>query len=85
MKLFSNRPALIVISLVALMATTRFYHFGTTLHLPDASLAIFILAGFFIRSPRFLAALLVLAGGIDYLAITQFGVSDYWKHPRIAF
>ncbi|MDD2776936.1 MAG: hypothetical protein PHU06_13350 [Gallionella sp.] len=85
MKLLTHRTTLIALALVSLMAVTRFYHFGTTLHLPDASLAIFVLAGFFIRSPRFLAALLLLAGGIDYLAITQFGVSDYCVTPAYGF
>jgi hypothetical protein len=85
MKLFSNRTTLIALALLALMASTRFYHFGTALHLPDASLAVFLLAGFFVRSPRLLAALLLLAGGIDYLAITQFGVSDYCVTPAYGF
>lgn len=85
MKLLSNRTALIALALVALMCATRFYHFGTILHLPDASLAIFLLAGFLVRSPRFLAALLLLAGGIDYLAITQLGVSDYCVTPAYGF
>lgn len=85
MTAFSNRTTLIAVALLALMATTRFYHFGTALHLPDASLAVFLMAGFFVRSPRLLAALLLLAGGIDYLAITQFGVSDYCVTPAYGF
>ena len=80
-----NRTTLIGLILVALMSATRFYHFGTALHLPDASLAVFLLAGFLVRSPRLLAVLLLLAGGIDYLAITQFGVSDYCVSPAYGF
>jgi len=35
------------IALIALMALTRFHHFGDVLHLPDASLAVFFFAGFY--------------------------------------
>ena len=81
MKLLSQRPLLIAIGLIALMAATRMHHFGTSLHLPDASLAVFILAGFFIASPLLFGALLAEAALIDYLAITQFGVSDFCVTP----
>lgn len=78
MKTLTQRPAWIAAGLIALMATTRMHtHFGSALHLPDASLAVFLLAGFFIASPWLFAGLLVEAGVLDYLAITQFGVSDY--------
>ena len=66
----------IFIALVALMAATRMDHFGTALHLPDASLAIFLLAGFYL--PRWVfPVLLVEAGLVDYLAI-YFGGVDGW-------
>lgn len=78
MKQPSQRSLLISLALAALMAATRMHtHFSLTLHLPDASLAVFLLAGFFIASPWLFAGLLVEAGVLDYLAITQFGVSDY--------
>lgn len=85
MKLLSQRPLLIALGLIALMAATRMHHFGSGLHLPDASLAVFLLAGFFIASPVFLGALFVEAGVIDYLAITQFGVSDFCVTPAYWF
>lgn len=85
MKFLSHRTVLIALALSGLMTATRFHHFGTALHLPDASLAVFLLAGFFVRSPRLLVGLLLLAGGIDYLAITQFGVSDYCVTPAYSF
>jgi len=81
MKLLFQRPVLFALGLIALMAATRMHHFGTALHLPDASLAIFILAGFFIASPWFFAVLFAQAVLIDYLAITQFGVSDFCVTP----
>lgn len=85
MKILSQRPALIALGLIALMAATRVHHFASPLHLPDASLAVFLLAGFFIASPVLFGALLIEAGLIDYLAITQFGVSDYCVTPAYGF
>lgn len=85
MKIFSQRPALIALGLIALMAATRSHHYGTALHLPDASLAAFLLAGFFIASPVLFGVLLIEAGLVDYIAITQFNVSDYCVTPAYWF
>lgn len=71
--------------LMLLMAATRTHHFGTPLHLPDASLAIFLLAGFFVASPLLCGVLFLEAVLIDYLAITQFGVSDFCVTPAYWF
>ncbi|PPD29851.1 MAG: hypothetical protein CTY19_16765 [Methylomonas sp.] len=74
-------PALTVkpgaVALMALMAATRFHHFGTSFALPDASLAIFFLAGLYLGGGYLFAVLLLEAGLIDYLAITKLGVSDF--------
>jgi len=85
MKQISRRPLLIGLALVALMAATRMHHFGSALHLPDASLAVFLLAGFLIASPLLFAGLLVEAGALDYVAITHLGVSDYCVTPAYWF
>jgi len=66
-----------ITALVAVMALTRLHHFGDALSLPDASLAVFFLAGMGISSLWFFAVLLLEAGVIDYVAITQFNVSDF--------
>lgn len=71
------------IPLIALMALTRFHHFGDVLHLPDASLAVFFFAGFY-RKPSFFAFLLVLAGVIDYVAIAN-GTSAWCVSPAYVF
>ena len=71
------------LALIGLMALTRFHHFGDALHLPDASLAVFFLAGFY-RHKRLLAFLLVLAGLIDYVAISQ-GTSSACISPAYVF
>lgn len=65
---------------MGLMALTRLYHFGSAFSLPDASLAVFFLAGMRFGL-RFFALLLLEVGVIDYLAITQFNVSDFCISP----
>jgi hypothetical protein len=71
----SIRPG--AVALMALMAATRFHHFGSVFSLPDASLAVFFLAGLWLGGRYLFIALLLEAGVIDYLAITRFGVSDF--------
>jgi hypothetical protein len=68
---------LILAFLAAFMIATRFHHFGDALHLPDASLAIFLAAGFFLRRWGLFIPLIALAGAIDYLAINVGGVSAW--------
>ncbi len=85
MKLLSLRPALAGLSLVALMAATRMHHFGSALHLPDASLAVFLLAGVLVASPLFFTGLLLEAGALDYVAIAHLGVSDWCVTPAYWF
>lgn len=76
--------------LVLLMAVTRGSHFGSAINLPDATLAIFLVAGFML--PRYTLTalatfifLLLEAGGIDYYAITYNGASDYCVSPAYWF
>lgn len=91
MKLLSQRPALICLALAALMASTRFYsHYGSSISLPDASLAVFFLAGFYLARLALPAAaafvlLLLEAGGVDYYAIVFRGVSDSCISPAYWF
>ena len=74
----------IFVSLLVLMAATRAYHFGTVLHLPDASLAVFLLAGFYL--PRWVfPVLLIEAGLMDYLAINYGGVDGWCFSPAYWF
>jgi len=72
---FAVRPG--AVALMALMAATRFHHSGTAFSLPDASLAVFFLAGLWLGGRYLFATLLAEAAIIDYLAITKFGVSSY--------
>ncbi|MEQ1533318.1 MAG: hypothetical protein HOO97_10705 [Sideroxydans sp.] len=71
-------------ALVLLMLATRsnlISHFGSALFLPDASMAVFLLAGFFFASRLFFVALMALAVAIDYVAIAKFGVNNYCVTP----
>lgn len=85
MKLLSQRPVLIGLVLAVLMAATRMHHFGSALHLPDASLAVFLLAGFFIAGPLLFIGLLLEAAALDYVAIAHLGVSDWCVTPAYWF
>ncbi len=85
MKLLSKRNILIILTLISLMAATRMHHFGTALHLPDASLAVFLLAGFLFASPLLFGGLFLEAVALDYVAITQLGVDNYCVTPAYWF
>jgi hypothetical protein len=85
-----TKQAGIFAAMILLMGITRTSHFGSTIHLPDATLAIFLIAGFML--PRYtwaalavFALLLLEAGGIDYYAIAYRGVSDYCVSPAYWF
>ena len=75
----------IALLLALLMVATRFHHFGSATHLPDASLAVFFLGGFYLRRPALFGCYLAEAALIDYLAITLGGVSDWCVTPAYAF
>ncbi len=82
-----NKSTLVIVTVILaiLMLATRYYHFGSALHLPDASLAIFFLAGFYITRTRVFIGLLLLAGLIDYAAINFGNVSDFCISPAYWF
>ncbi|MBA2591002.1 MAG: hypothetical protein M3495_09550 [Pseudomonadota bacterium] len=80
-----RRTALIALALVLCMAATRSDHFAGELHLPDASAAVFFLAGVYLRPMWIAAALLVEAALIDYAAIAFGGVSSFCISPAYGF
>jgi hypothetical protein len=81
MKILQNTTAWIVAALVVLMAMTRYNHFGSSVALPDASYAVFLLGGLFLGRKRagfaILALLLVEAALVDYYAINFQGISSW--------
>ncbi len=54
-----------LIALLAVMALTRMGHFGSAVSLPDASLAVFLLGGFWLAGWGHFAAFMALAFAID--------------------
>jgi len=89
MKISENRGWIVVAVLVLAMALTRFNHFGTSVSLPDASLAVFFLGGLYLANfsgARWIfASLLLEAALVDYYAITAYGTSDWCVTPAYGF
>lgn len=79
-----TKTIVILVALITLMAVTRTHHFGSALHLPDASWAIFLLAGFYLPRWAF-PVLLAEAGLADYFAINYDGVSNWCFSPAYWF
>lgn len=81
-----TRPQTVILGLLALlMAATRYHHFGSSLHLPDASLAVFFAAGFYLPQRKLFPLLLAEAALIDWTAIAIGGVSDWCVSPAYFF
>lgn len=85
-----TRTVAIFAALAALMAATRFDHFGSAVSLPDASYAVFFLGGLYLaRSARAsmsaFIALILEAGLIDYYATSVQGISDWCMTPAYWF
>ena len=70
--------------LAVAMLATRFHHFGSSVNLPDASLAVFFLLGL-LGAWRWFPVFALLAGAIDYAAITLGSVGDYCVTPAYLF
>ena len=71
-------------ALALLMAATRGQHVAALGFLPDASWAVFFLAGVYLRSVWGFAALMVEAFALDVAAITWGGVSSFCFTPAYA-
>lgn len=80
-----NKQYLTISALAMLMALTRSDHFGSAITLPDASLAVFYLAGIFTGGIASFTVLLAEAALLDYVAITHWQVSDYCISPAYIF
>lgn len=80
-----NTKYIALCALTILMALTRSDHFGSAISLPDASLAVFYLAGIFTGGVMSLGILLAEAALLDYVAITHWNVSDYCISPAYIF
>lgn len=76
---------LFTLLLALLMWITRGSHFDTIVSLPDASLALFLIAGFYLRARWPLVLLMLEAGALDFWATQVNGVSDYCMSPAYFF
>ena len=73
----SHRQFFVGLFLVCLMLATRGHHFASVSHLPDATWAIFFLAGAYLRPALAFYVLCAVAVAIDWVAITWGGVSAF--------
>lgn len=71
--------------LAGLIIATRGHHFASINALPSASLAVFFLAGLYLRPTWMFPALLALCAGLDFSAITFGGVSSFCVTPAYGF
>ena len=75
---------LVALMLAVLMAATRIHHFGVGTIAPDASTAVFFIAGLMLASPLWFVLFAALAIGLDAVALGVVGVADacmtlgYW-------
>lgn len=68
---------LLIVILPLLMLATRTDHFGSIVSLPDASRAVFLLAGFYFRRFSGFILLCALAAAIDYWVVATRVVDDF--------
>lgn len=71
----SRKERIVILLLTVVMAATRIEHFGINRIAPDASTAIFFLAGLLIGNPLWLVVFLAEALALDVTAIQAVGVS----------
>ncbi len=72
---------LVAVLLAVLMAATRVHHFGIGAVAPDASTAVFFLAGLLLCSPLWFVLFSVLAVALDAFALGIAGVADACMTP----
>jgi len=91
MNIEQSKGQLIFALLAALIAATRFSHFGSAVTLPDASLAVFFLGGLYLSrcsvraSVAAFVVLILEAGMIDYYATSMRNISDWCMTPAYWF
>ena len=76
---------LIAAVLMLLMIMTRGHHFASVSFLPSASWAIFFLAGFYLSRTFWFPVLLLLAAGLDQLAIAGNSANAFCVSPAYGF
>jgi hypothetical protein len=85
MQAISSRNQLFIgLGLAALMALTRSHHFAGLHHLPEASWAVFFLAGVYLSRAWAFPALCLGAAAVDYVSIAYGGTSGFCVTPAYA-
>jgi hypothetical protein len=67
--------------LIGMILLTRTNHFGDSVYLPDATLAVLFLGGLLIARTSWLALAIVAAFAMDAYALGYKGISDYCMSP----
>lgn len=77
--MFSTKqsPTWLALVLLAAILLTRTNHFGSSVHLPDATLAALFFGGLMTLNLRWFALAIFAAFGMDFYALGFAGVSDY--------
>jgi len=76
--LVNNKQSLwLGVGLIAVIFLTRMQHFGSSVYLPDATLAVLFVGGLLVRRIGWLVAAIVAAFAMDAYALGWQGVSDY--------
>lgn len=83
--LSKTNQIIIGVVLVSLVVATRGHHFASINNLPSASLAVFFLAGLYMRPAWFFAALLALCAGLDFYSVAFAGTSGFCVTPAYGF
>ncbi|MFA6178028.1 MAG: hypothetical protein WC696_00265 [Candidatus Methylopumilus sp.] len=81
--MFSNKQNSLWVGaiLIALILLTRTNHFGDSIYLPDATLAVLFLGGLLIARTGWLGIAIAAAFAMDAYALGWKGVSDYCMSP----
>lgn len=85
LSLSKTNQIIVGIVLATLIVTTRGQHFASINNLPSASLAVFFLAGLYLRPTLVFPALLALCAGLDFYSITFAGTSSFCVTPAYGF
>lgn len=83
--LSTRNQVAIGLALALLMIITRSHHFASLQNLPDASWAIFFLAGVYLRSVWPLLGFFALSWWLDFAAYTWGGTSGFCLTPAYVF
>ena len=83
--LTTRQQLTISLGLMVLMFMTRGHHFASAIHLPEASWAVFFLAGFYVRQSALFAVLLIETVLLDFAAVMFGGVSNFCISPAYVF